>query len=73
MYVYTGADGSFEFYEDENVNYNYEKGKFAVIPFTIMKRKKLVIGDREGEFDECWNENSMSYLYRKPSCRFRRI
>jgi alpha-D-xyloside xylohydrolase len=52
LYVYTGADGSFEFYEDENVNYNYEKGKFAVIPFTYNeKEKKLVIGDREGEFD----------------------
>ncbi|MFY9597055.1 MAG: DUF5110 domain-containing protein, partial [Dysgonamonadaceae bacterium] len=50
--VYTGADGSFEFYEDENVNYNYEKGKFAVIPFTYNeKEKKLMIGDREGEFD----------------------
>ena len=52
LYVYTGADGSFELYEDENVNYNYEKGKFAVIPFTYNeKEKKLVIGDREGEFD----------------------
>lgn len=52
LYIYTGADGSFELYEDENVNYNYEKGKFAVIPFTYNeKEKKLVIGDREGEFD----------------------
>ena len=52
LYVYTGADGSFELYEDENVNYNYEKGKFAAIPFTYNeKEKKLVIGERKGEFD----------------------
>ena len=29
IFVYTGSNGSFTFYEDENTNYNYEKGKFA--------------------------------------------
>jgi alpha-D-xyloside xylohydrolase len=31
LFVYTGGDGSFTLYEDENVNYNYEQGKFAII------------------------------------------
>jgi alpha-D-xyloside xylohydrolase len=30
--VYTGADGDFTLYEDENDNYNYEKGAYATIP-----------------------------------------
>lgn len=51
LYVYTGADGNFELYEDENVNYNYEKGKFAIIPFRYDEnQKKLFIGDRQGTY-----------------------
>jgi len=51
LFVYTGADGSFTLYEDENVNYNYEKGKFSTIPFTYNeKNRTLTIGNRQGEF-----------------------
>ena len=50
--IYPGADGSFELYEDENDNYNYEKGKYALIPFFWNdKSKTLIVGDRKGEFD----------------------
>ena len=50
--IYPGADGTFELYEDENDNYNYEKGKYALIPFSWNdKTKTLTIGDRKGEFD----------------------
>jgi len=31
--IYPGADASFALYEDENDNYNYEKGVFATIQF----------------------------------------
>ena len=31
--VYRGADGDFTLYEDENDNYDYEKGAYATIPF----------------------------------------
>ena len=49
--VYTGADASFDLYEDENDSYNYEKGVFAVIPFKWDdKAKTLIIGARKGEF-----------------------
>ena len=51
LYVYQGADGSFTLYEDENVNYNYEKGLYSMIEFEYDDRMKLLsIEEREGEF-----------------------
>jgi alpha-D-xyloside xylohydrolase len=51
LYVYTGSNGSFELYEDENVNYNYEKGNFSIIPFNYdEKTHTLTIGKRQGQF-----------------------
>ena len=50
--IYPGADGNFELYEDENDNYNYEKGRYALIPFSWNdKSKTLTVGDRKGEFN----------------------
>ncbi len=49
--VYTGANGSFSLYEDENDNFNYEKGKYTIIPFSWNdKTKTLTVGKRRGEF-----------------------
>ena len=49
--VYTGADGSFTLYEDENDNYNYEKGVYATIPITWNEStQELTIGQRQGKF-----------------------
>jgi alpha-D-xyloside xylohydrolase len=43
LYIYTGADGSFELYEDEGVNYNYEKGNFSTSPCnTTIKPQHLL-------------------------------
>lgn len=51
LFVYTGNDGSFTLYEDENVNYNYEKGLFSTITMSYNDRQKtLTIGKREGVF-----------------------
>jgi alpha-D-xyloside xylohydrolase len=51
--VYRGADGEFTLYEDENDNYDYEKGVHATIPFRWDDaRNTLTIGDRQGEFPE---------------------
>lgn len=51
LYVYTGKDGSFTLYEDEGVNYNYERGMYSTIPLTYNhKTKTLTIGERKGEF-----------------------
>lgn len=52
LYVYAGKDGSYTLYEDEGTNYNYEKGKYAVIDFKYDDARKLVtIGARKGSFD----------------------
>jgi alpha-D-xyloside xylohydrolase len=49
--IYPGADGDFTLYEDENDNYNYEKGVHAIIPMHWDSEKStLTIGDRKGDF-----------------------
>ena len=51
LYVYTGADGQFQLYEDEGTNYNYEKGKYATIDFNYDEATRtLTIGERKGSF-----------------------
>ena len=51
VYVYAGKDGEFTLYEDENTNYDYEKGEYATIKFTYNNAKRtLTISDRNGEF-----------------------
>jgi endoglucanase len=49
--VYPGANGSFNLYEDEGDNYNYESGVCATIPFTWNNAiQQLTIGARQGSF-----------------------
>jgi alpha-D-xyloside xylohydrolase len=49
--VYAGADGDFTLYEDENDNYNYEKGAYATIPIHWNDAaRQLTIGQRQGSF-----------------------
>jgi len=49
--VYKGVDGQFDLYEDEGDNYNYEKGKYTIIPFKWDEhRQSLTIGDRQGNY-----------------------
>ena len=49
--IYPGKDDQFNLYEDENDNYNYEKGIYSVIPFIWHEKKKtLTIGNRKGAF-----------------------
>ena len=51
LFIYTGKDASFTLYEDEGVNYNYEKGMFSVIEITYNESgKELTIGARKGEY-----------------------
>jgi alpha-D-xyloside xylohydrolase len=49
--IYKGANGSFTLYEDENDNYDYEKGVYATIDFRWDDAKhRLIIGPRKGHF-----------------------
>jgi alpha-D-xyloside xylohydrolase len=49
--IYPGADGEFKFYQDEDDNYNYEKGKYATFILKWNdKLRQLTISDRKGTF-----------------------
>ena len=49
--IYKGANAKFELYEDENDNYNYEKGLYSIIGFNWNDAKQtLTISKRQGEF-----------------------
>jgi alpha-D-xyloside xylohydrolase len=49
--VFTGADGSFELYEDDGVSYGYEKGEYTRIPLRYDAAKgTLTIGARSGSY-----------------------
>jgi len=49
--IYPGADGKFVYYEDENDNYNYEKGQSATIGFSWNDLlRQLTISGRKGSF-----------------------
>lgn len=51
MYVFAGANASFTLYDDEGINYNYEKGKFSEIELTYNDAARtLSIGDMKGSF-----------------------
>jgi alpha-D-xyloside xylohydrolase len=64
--IYPGADGDFALYEDENDNYNYEKGAYAVIPLHWDDaRHTLTIGDRKGKFPGMLQQRSFQIVYVK--------
>ena len=49
--IYPGADGSYSVYEDEGINYNYEKGQFSTFDLKWNDSDKtLTISDRKGSF-----------------------
>ena len=49
--IYHGANGEFTLYEDENDNYDYEKGVYSLITFQWNDaNKRLTIGARQGSF-----------------------
>ena len=51
LYVYAGQNGSFQLYEDEGTNYNYEKGKYATIDITYDDATRTVsFSARKGQF-----------------------
>jgi alpha-D-xyloside xylohydrolase len=51
--VYSGKDAEFTLYEDEDVNYNYEKGAFSTIKINYNEQARTItIGDRKGSFPE---------------------
>lgn len=53
LIVYGGADADFALYEDEGLNYNYEKGNYSRIALHYDdKANRLEIADREGSYPD---------------------
>ena len=64
LYVYAGSNGTFQLYEDEGTNYNYEKGKYATIDITYNDASKtLSFGQRQGAFKGMLKERRFQIVY----------
>ncbi len=64
LYVYGGQDGSFTLYEDEGVNYNYEKGAYSTIPIVWNEASRtLVIGERNGSYDGMLENRTFNVIF----------
>ncbi len=64
LLVYTGDNGEFKLYEDEGLNYNYEKGSFSTITLKWSEDDGiLTIGDRKGEFAGMQTERSFEVVF----------
>jgi alpha-D-xyloside xylohydrolase len=51
LYVYTGANGSFDLYEDQGLNNDYQKNQYSIIPLSYKEETKtLTMGERKGSF-----------------------
>lgn len=51
LFVFAGKNVSFSLYEDEGINYNYEKGLFSTIQMNYNEQSKsLTIENRKGEY-----------------------
>ncbi|HEY4785868.1 MAG TPA: DUF5110 domain-containing protein, partial [Bacteroidales bacterium] len=61
--VYEGANGEFTLYEDENDNYNYQKGMYSNISFIWNDAKKtLTISDCKGAFPGMLTERKFNIV-----------
>jgi alpha-D-xyloside xylohydrolase len=62
--IYQGANGDFTLYEDENDNYDYEKGSYATIPLHWDDASHtLTIRDRKGQFRGMLEDRSFHIVF----------
>lgn len=68
IYVYAGKNGVFTLYEDENTNYNYEKGAYSTIEFAYNDQTKtLDIAKRHGEFKGMVKDRNFQIVLVQPT------
>lgn len=68
VFVYAGRDGEFTLYEDENTNYNYERGAYSTIRLAYDdSNRTLTIGSRKGEFPGMLKTRRFNVVLRTPS------
>jgi alpha-D-xyloside xylohydrolase len=64
LYIYTGRDCAFTLYEDEGINYNYEKGECSTIKFTYNEEAgELTLGERRGEFKDMLKKRVFNIIW----------
>ena len=64
IFVYTGADATFTLYEDENSNYNYEKGAYQEIQFEYNEQNKtLTVGKSDGSYNGVKTERTFEIYF----------
>jgi len=62
--IYEGANGSFTLYEDEGMNNNYRKGRYATIPITWNEKTgSILIGARKGSFPGMLNTRTFNLKF----------
>jgi len=67
LFVFSGKDGQFTLYEDENTNYNYEKGAYSLIPLSYDHASKtLTIGARKGQFTGMIEKRTFNVVFVTP-------
>ncbi|MEO7989827.1 MAG: TIM-barrel domain-containing protein [Chryseolinea sp.] len=66
LYIFTGKDGSFELYEDDDASYQYEKGQFSTIAFSYNEQlQTLTIGARQGSFPGMSDQRTLHFVWVK--------
>jgi len=64
VYVYAGKNGTFELYEDEGTNYNYEKGQCSKIAFNYDdKTRTFTVANRVGSFKGMLEKRTFNIVY----------
>ena len=64
LYVYAGQNGMFTLYEDEGVNYNYEKGQYSTIRITYNDASQtLTMEDRKGEYSGMLKNRTFNIVF----------
>jgi alpha-D-xyloside xylohydrolase len=70
LLVFTGADGSFDLYEDDGVSYGYEKGEFSRIPMRYDAASgTLTIGERAGSYPGMPEERTFNVRWIKDGAK----
>jgi len=71
--IYPGKDGYFEIYDDDGVTYDYERGKYFIVPIRWDDNKQeLTIGKKRGDLEMrkrimiTWVEKGKGIEYSKP-------
>jgi alpha-D-xyloside xylohydrolase len=64
VFIYTGNNASFNLYEDEGVNYNYEKGLRSLISLSYDEASgALTIDQRKGSFPGMLNNRDFNIVW----------